>query len=316
MRFRPLASLSVAAAAVLLIAGCSASTPDATETTSEAPVSGCESQLKSGAESDSIEVAGDFAAEPSVTIPDGFAPAGLERSTVIEGDGDAIGQNEVLEANFTLIDVATGEVQLETLSSDPDGMDTLVNPQQIFGAALECARVGTRTVSVFPDGALGEGSAAFVLVADALAKLPVRASGAEVAPVDGMPTVELSDDGAPTITIPEGEAPTEVKLENLIQGDGDTVAPGDQVIVQYTGVKYSDGSVFDSSWDRGAPTQFGTDGVVDGFRQALEGQQVGSQVVVVIPPAFGYGADATSELQNETLVFVVDILGVQHAAAA
>ena len=90
---------------------------------------------------------------------------------------------------------------------------------------------------------------------------------------------------------------------------------GDTVFVQYTGVKWSDGSVFDSSWDRGQPSAFQTTGVVAGFQQALEGQTVGSQVLVVIPPEFGYGAQDGHDLQNETLVFVVDILGVQRAAA-
>ena len=67
--------------------------------------------------------------------------------------------------------------------------------------------------------------------------------------------------------------------------------PGDTVLVHYTGVKWSDGTVFDSSWERGAPASFATTGVVEGFKQALEGQTVGSQVLVVIPPEFGYGAD-------------------------
>ena len=88
--------------------------------------------------------------------------------------------------------------------------------------------------------------------------------------------------------------------------------------MQYTGVKWSDGSVFDSSWENGAPASFQTTGVVDGFRQALEGQTVGSQVLVVIPPALGYGEGEINDddLVGETLVFVVDILGTQHAAPA
>ena len=92
---------------------------------------------------------------------------------------------------------------------------------------------------------------------------------------------------------------------------------GDTVRIHYTGT-LKDGSVFDSSWEAGTPASFQTTGVVDGFRQALEGQTVGSQVVVVIPPAAGYGEEGSSdnELAGETLVFVVDILGTQHAAAA
>ncbi|MFJ2505792.1 FKBP-type peptidyl-prolyl cis-trans isomerase [Microbacterium sp. NPDC087592] len=48
--------------------------------------------------------------------------------------------------------------------------------------------------------------------------------------------------------------------------------------------------------------------MVAGFQKALEGQKVGSQVVVVMPPSDGYGASEGHELQKESLVFVVDIL--------
>ncbi|MGL1437433.1 hypothetical protein ACSTIH_23520, partial [Vibrio parahaemolyticus] len=83
--------------------------------------------------------------------------------------------------------------------------------------------IGSRTVSAFPAGALGEGSPAFVLVADALEELPTRADGTEVAPAEGMPTVTFDDKGAPTITMPDAPAPTETRVVNLRQGDGDVV---------------------------------------------------------------------------------------------
>ena len=93
--------------------------------------------------------------------------------------------------------------------------------------------------------------------------------------------------------------------------------PGDTVLVHYTGVKWSDGTVFDSSWERGAPASFATTGVVEGFQQALEGQTVGSQVLVVDPAGVRLRrAGRDHELQDETLVFVVDILGTQSPATA
>ena len=57
--------------------------------------------------------------------------------------------------------------------------------------------------------------------------------------------------------------------------------------------------------------RFSTDGVIAGFRNALVGQQVGSQVLVVIPPADGYGAQGQPSAGiggTDTLVFVIDIL--------
>ncbi|MCU1424459.1 MAG: peptidylprolyl isomerase, partial [Microbacteriaceae bacterium] len=58
---------------------------------------------------------------------------------------------------------------------------------------------------------------------------------------------------------------------------------------------------------------FNTAEVIPGFTQAIEGQTVGSQVLVVIPPAMAYGdvgEGNTNELAGETLVFTIDILGI------
>lgn len=320
MRFRPIASLSVAAAAALLLAGCSGSpdqaqSPDAS---TQSPDAGqCQAPLADAPAPDGLTVSGDFQAKVDVTLPDAYAPTDLQRTTLIEGSGEQVQAGDVLKANFTLIDAASGEVQLQSIDSAPDGMDTLISSQQIFGASLQCATIGSRTVSSFPAGALGDGSPAFVLVADAIEELPTRAEGTEVAPVAGMPTVTFADDGAPTITVPSDPAPSETRIENLRRGDGDVVNPGDTVIVQYTGVLYDGGTVFDSSWQSGTPAQFSTTGVVPGFKKALEGQTVGSQVVAVIPAADGYGdQEAGSIPPNSTLVFVIDILGVQHAPEA
>ncbi len=322
MRFRPIASLSVAAVAVLLLAGCAGSSDDsqAPDASASPDASQCQTPF-TGDVPAGLEVSGDFQGEVAVTRPDGFAPTAIQRSTLIPGTGDEVKPGDLVKANYTVIDASTGEVALDTLKSDPAGMDMIVNAQQIFGAAVSCVPIGSRTVSTFPAGTLGEGSPAYILVADSISELPTRAEGTEVAPVDGMPTVTFADNGAPTITVPSTPAPTETRVENLRQGSGDVINAGDSVIVQYTGALYDGGTVFDSSWDKGAPTQLvaevssgGSPGVIPGFKQALVGQTVGSQVVAVIPPSDGYGDTAQGSIPaGSTLVFVVDILGVQHA---
>ena len=70
-----------------------------------------------------------------------------------------------------------------------------------------------------------------------------------------------------------------------------------------------------TTWD-GEPASLTLDAVVPGFAQALEGQTVGSQVMVVVPPDSGYGDAAQGEIPaNSTLVFVIDILGLDEVAA-
>jgi len=213
---------------------------------------------------------------------------------------------------YQIVDAATGEVLDSSVRGEDGVMPVLmdVNQSSLFVAALECKPAGTQVVLTLPKSVLGDdANNNLVVYAEAVEELPTVATGKDVEPTEGMPEVKLDDDGAPTITVPKSDAPTETEVAVLKQGDGAVVASGDLVTVQYRGVKWSDGKEFDSSWRRGAmPAQFQTTSVVTGFKTALEGQKVGSQVVVVMPPKDGYGASEGNELQNETLVFVVDIL--------
>jgi len=130
--------------------------------------------------------------------------------------------------------------------------------------------------------------------------------------------VTLAKNGAPTVAIPKGEdPPTETKVATLKKGDGYTVKKGDYALIQYHGVRWSNGKTFDTTWEKNAPIAYPTTQYVPGFQKALEGQAVGSQVLVVIPPAEGYGEGKINEadLKGETLVFVIDILGAQSATA-
>ena len=322
MRIRPLAALSVAAMSALLLAGCSGSAePDATPTPSSTPSSECLLDAQPGADSDAIEVTGS-GADLAATVPTSLAYEDVQRTVVTEGSGDDVVSGDLVSGFYTVYDGSTGELLQDSSETSPDDsgeVPILMDPQNysLFVATLECVPLGSTIAMTIPGSAFGEGASPVVVVAETTDLLPTTATGTEKDPVDGLPTVELDDDGAPTVTIPDTEPPTEVQIADLKEGDGPVVESGDTVFVQYAGVKWSDGSVFDSSWDRGQPSAFATTGVVEGFQQALEGQAVGSQVLVVIPPAAGYGEGEINDtdLKGETLVFVIDILGVQRAAA-
>src|SRR5699024_11741363 len=78
--------------------------------------------------------------------------------------------------------------------------------------------------------------------------------------------------------------------------------------------KWSDGSQFDSSWERGAPFGFvlGQGQVITGWDESLVDAAVGSQLMLVIPPSEAYGDQG--ELAGETLIFVVDVLDAARPA--
>ncbi|WP_120493114.1 FKBP-type peptidyl-prolyl cis-trans isomerase [Microbacterium phyllosphaerae] len=318
MRKRPLIVLSTVAAATLFLAGCSGdAAPESTGTPDPSAQSSCLADLASGAGSDAVSVEG-AGADAKVTVPADADLAEAQRSVVVEGDGDDVMPGDLVSLRYQLVDATTNEV-LSTSERGPDGVlsallavqqpQQIVDPTQstVFTVAAECLPIGSSIVLTLP--AAQEGMNPSVLYVETIEQLPKTASGSDVDATEGMPTVELDDAGSPTITIPDSDAPTETEVAVLKQGDGAVVGAGDLVTVQYRGVKWSDGTEFDSSWSRDAePSQFQTSGVVTGFKMALEGQQVGSQVVVAMPPKDGYGASEGNELQNETLVFVVDIL--------
>jgi FKBP-type peptidyl-prolyl cis-trans isomerase len=120
----------------------------------------------------------------------------------------------------------------------------------------------------------------------------------------------------PTVTVPTGAPPTQLESKDLIVGTGPTVKSGDTVTVQYVGVSYSSGKVFDASWTDGQPFQFTvnstTQPVITGWDQGVIGMQVGGRRELIIPPTLAYGASPPSAAiaVNDTLIFIVDVLKI------
>lgn len=317
--------LTLTAVAAVVLTGCSA-TPDDAESTSaatSAPIS-C---TDSGSVSDSVVVEGAADVEPTVTFPSPLTVDATERTVVSAGDGAEIETGDSTWISYAAYNATTGAKLSAGGYGDAAGL--LVNVTESTGIipgilkGVACSSVGDRVAVVMPpaDG-FGEGGNAqlgvaptdqILFVIDIAEQVPTRADGEAQEPVDGLPTVTLADDGAPTVKVPDTEAPTDLGIEVLQKGDGATVADGDTVAVQYTGVIWGTGEVFDQSWGGGGPAAFATTDVVPGFGQGLVGQTVGSQVLIVIPPELGYGAEGNSTAGisgTDTLVFAVDILSI------
>ena len=141
-----------------------------------------------------------------------------------------------------------------------------------------------------------------------------KIDGAQSPSPAGLPTVEFKNGPTkePTVTVPKTTAPTTTQQATLVEGAGPVVQKGQTITAQYHGVLWKDGSVFDSSWKRGTPADFpiGAGQVIPGWDKTLVGKKVGSRVLLVIPPADGYGkAGRPPQIAGtDTLVFVVDIL--------
>ena len=125
----------------------------------------------------------------------------------------------------------------------------------------------------------------------------------------------MSDLTKPDVTIPEGDAPTELVIDDLVVGDGHEAVAGMAVDVHYVGVSWSNGRQFDASWDRNESFQFrlGAGQVISGWDKGVAGMRLGGRRRLTIPPHMGYGASGAGGVikPNETLVFVVDLLGAR-----
>jgi peptidylprolyl isomerase len=129
----------------------------------------------------------------------------------------------------------------------------------------------------------------------------------------------------PTVSIPSTTAPTGLTQQVLSLGTGATVAKGDMLIADYVGetwaLKSGKPNVFDSSFARGAPDAFviGVGDVIPGWDTALVGKQLGSRVLLTVPPADGYGTSGQSSANisgTDTLVFVVDLVAAYKPGAS
>lgn len=121
----------------------------------------------------------------------------------------------------------------------------------------------------------------------------------------------ISGDDTPAIAAGKGSEPTDkVLVKTLKQGDGAVVCPGATIKANYVGALW-DGTVFDSSYQRGDAAEFSLNQVVKGWTYGLAHTHVGDRVELVIPASLGYGDRANAKIPaNSTLVFVVDIVGV------
>lgn len=105
-----------------------------------------------------------------------------------------------------------------------------------------------------------------------------------------------------------------LQYKELESGDGATPGPQDNVTVHYEG-KLLDGSVFDSSYQRGEPVEFRVDQVIEGWQEALQMMSVGDTWMIYLPSDLAYGEAGTGGPigPNEALTFKVELLGVENS---
>lgn len=260
-----------------------------------------------------------------------------------EGKGKAIKEGDVIAADYRgqVWESSGAELPpfVNTFDSGVLWVGSIDSVIPAWNKKLPGVTVGSRVLLIAtpedafgldpPDGQpiLPNDTLMFVIdVLDAFAR-DTGPTGTKVTPDPDpkLPKVVGTED--PKITIPDGDPPTDLLNEVLVKGKGEKVAEGAWVAVQYTAVVWRTGKIFDSTWQReGGPvplasrlTLRGTPlngkpggGVIEGLLSGLVGQNVGSRVLLVVPPSQGYGEAGLADKGvrgSDTVVFVIDILG-------
>lgn len=321
-----------AALSVVLLAGCGGTDNQAN---SSSPASGSGSTasdtasaaIGSTSQLEGITVADAKGAAPVVKLPKTPFTADRGFRVITPGLGANLTKDSILNVRFALVSGKNGKT-LEASTADEATLrlsepsllagirDTLV--QQKAGAKVLVSLAASDLFGAAGDPAKGvaaDDTMLFFFDVASARTPPKTASGTAVPPKAGLPTVEMgaTDKDPAKITVPKTAAPKTLIAQPLIVGKGAKVQKGQMLRVSYTGVTWANpGTPFDYSGQTPngyADFQIGAGKLIKGWDETLVGQPVGSRLLLVVPPAKGYGAQGQGAIKpNDTLVFVLDIL--------
>ncbi|TBN56605.1 hypothetical protein EYE40_03880 [Glaciihabitans arcticus] len=314
---RAISALVVASALVLSLAACS--TPSPADRLA-GDLASCDSSVNPGTSSDLVRATGK--GEPKVDYPAPLVTKRVERSVITQGEGRVLRSGDIAEFQLVQYDGTTADTFIGSSWEEAPSMITVGTGESLLAPLFECVPVGSRIAGVIPASLISAEApkgATAVVVVDVVEGFASKSEGSPQLPDNGMPNVVLSESGQPGVVIPKSDPPTDLRISTLKAGSGAKIKKGDTVVVNYTGLLWKERTIFDSSWDKGTPARFvaqssadAAGGLVPGFAKALIGAKVGDQILVVIPPKFGYESGTAPETipDGSTMVFVIDILHI------
>lgn len=315
IRRRTLLTTALAASAVIGLAACSEDGSDP-EATAASDGGGGASDGGGPPALSGVTISEDLGAEPTVEFSAPLSISAADADVVVPGDGATIAEGDTLIWRSLYVDASNGETLQSWWQGAPAG-GLQVTADGVGEAAFEVftsMTVGSRfAMAGWQQDQSGQ-ARSLIQVADIDRVVePLRAEGEPGDPSGDFPAVTLGEDGAPALEgTPEGDPPAKTTREVLIVGTGEDTRTGDYLVMHYTGWTWADGKQFDSSWERGAPFSFvqGNGKVIPGWDQDLLDLPVGSQVMLVVPPADAYGTkdESDHDLAGQTLLFVIDVL--------
>lgn len=325
------AAAVAATAALLALAACSSS--NGASSTSAAPsqpaTAGASPSASASASQPAVVPSADLSGvsvsdedTPVITVAAPWGIAATQSKVLREGGAQVLTETSQVTVNYVGVNGTTGQIfdsSFERGTPLPLNLDG--GAIAGFSKGLVGQKVGSRVligiapedgyVQGTPDGAIKPGDS-LIFVVDIVSANFEEATGEEVAPAEGLPTVTLSDKG-PEIEIPEGmQPPAELVVQPLIKGSGTAITETSNVEVKYRAWNLADGAVVVDGWVK----QSGVlSNLIQGWRQGLLGQTAGSRVMLIVPADLAYpDGDAKHGLKpGQNLIYVIDVLNVQAA---
>jgi peptidylprolyl isomerase len=303
-------------------------------------VAGCGSSSSSASADNNtaVKVSGTAANAPTISIPTSKPGTKLVTKVLSKGNGRELAPTDSYLANFT-VEIWRGKTHKVLFSSYKSTTSATPSPEVLpvtiglsgLQKAMSGVHVGSRVLAVLPPkygyGPNGNSQVGvkpddtLVWVIDVLQAFSSTqaATGKSITSGGGtLPKVTAQTGVSPVIAIPKNNPPTKLIKTMLIQGTGAPVKAGQSIVVRYVGSIWRTGKVFNDNWPTttsptSPPNVFQLGQLIPAWNTGLVGVPVGSRVMLVVPPAEGYGKAGQKSAgiePTDTLVFVIDILGV------
>jgi peptidylprolyl isomerase len=191
-------------------------------------------------------------------------------------------------------------------------MENITKSKKILGIIAVCGVSALALSACSTDGGVKNTKTTSTPTSQATTPTNAPTGGTQVT-TSSIPTVTGAAGKEPTIAAPQGAAPTIMESKDIIVGTGAVAVATSTLTVHYTLMAWSTGKIVETSYTGGNPATFPLAQVIPGWQQGIPGMKVGGRRELVIPPALAYGAAGAgaSIKPNETLIFVVDLLGVK-----
>lgn len=269
---------------------------------------------------DGIKVVGKRLKAPKVTFKAPFVIDKTRSRVEIPGKGAVVLETGMVTVHYQGVNGRTGKVFDESFSRKATATFPLNQVVAGFRLGLTGQKVGSRVLVAAPgtdtydnypaeyrptDYQVGD---TLLFVVDIISASVTQPRGTTIRPPAGLPTVTGDAATKPTVTMPPAAAPANMVAQNLIRGIGPAVAKTDTIFARYVGYSWKTGKLIDDQF--ATPSSGALATTIPGWQAGLVGKTVGSRVLLVLPPKFGFpqGNNNPPLEAGDTIVYVIDIL--------